>query len=303
MGAPFFWVFGIGMMLGACLHKGAALLTIGKHDHDKALALMENERATHIGLWPTTRQKLDHHVAVTGHDVSRIPAYAAAKAGRIDFGTPPGHNSLGMTETCGPHCGPPLEEFGKAVPASLAGSFGKPFAGIEYKVVDVETGKPVAPGEEGKLCVRSYSLMQGLYKLERHETFDEDGWLHTGDRVLLREGYLFFTGRHSEMIKTSGANVAPGEVEAALWAAPGVGFAIVIGLPDAERGEIVGAVLVPRPAMTLELAAIKAKVESLLSGYKQPRRYLLLGVDELPYLASGKPDKRKLKEWLIERGC
>jgi acyl-CoA synthetase (AMP-forming)/AMP-acid ligase II len=79
-----------------------------------------------------------------------------------------------------------------------------------------------------------------------------------------------------------------------------VGFAIAMGLPDRERGEIVGAVLVPRPGVTLDLAAIRAKVESALSGYKQPRRYLLL--DELPYLASGKPDKKKLKEWLIERG-
>ena len=302
MGAPFFWVFGIGMILGAAIHKGAAVLTIGKHDHDRALALMEAEHATHVGLWPTIRQKLDHHIAENKLDVSGIPGFAAAKAGRVDFGAPPGHNSLGMTETCGPHSGPPPEELGRAVAPSLAASFGVPVPGVEYKLLDVESGAPVPPGAEGQLCVRGYSLMHSLYKKERHETFDDDGWLHTGDRAAIRDGLLFFTGRHSEMIKSAGANVAPGEVEAALYAAPGVGLAIVIGLPDKERGEIVGAVLVSKPEVVLEVAAIKAKVETLLSGYKLPRKYLLLSADELPYLASGKPDKKKLREWLVERG-
>jgi len=61
----------------------------------------------------------------------------------------------------------------------------------------------------------------------------------------------------------------------------------------------VGAVLVPRPGAKLDVAAIRDKAGELLSGYKQPRKYLLLGEDELPYLASGKPDKKKLREWLI----
>src|SRR3546814_13970066 len=81
--------------------------------------------------------------------------------------------------------------------------------------------------------------MQGLYKQEREEVFDADGWYHTGDRGAFRYNCFFFEGRSTEMIKSAGSNVSPREVESEIELLPGVASAWVFGLPDAERGETV----------------------------------------------------------------
>jgi acyl-CoA synthetase (AMP-forming)/AMP-acid ligase II len=300
-GSPFFWVSGLGAVLSIALHRGSAVITLPRHDDETALKLMEREGATHMIMWGTVRQKLDHYVESSGRDISNIPAFVARRAGRIDFGVPPGHGSLGMTETWGMHSGPSVDML-QPLPPSMRGSFGIPFPCIEHRVVDPASGREVQPGEEGELWIRGYSLMHGYYKREDHETFDDEHWLRTGDRVLFRDGCLFYTGRYSEIIKSAGANVSPPEVEAVLMAAPDVGLAVVVGLADAERGEIVAAALLPRPGMDIDLAAVRARVDANLSSFKQPRRYLVLSDTEFPYLATGKPDKRALAAWLRERG-
>ena len=95
--------------------------------------------------------------------------------------------------------------------------------------------------------MRGASLMQGLLKVERADTFDADGYYHTGDGGHFdAEGNLFFRGRLGELIKTGCANVTPREVELALEALPGVLSAFVVGLPDPDRGETVAAAIVPR---------------------------------------------------------
>ena len=79
--------------------------------------------------------------------------------------------------------------------------------------------------------MRGYGLMAGFYKREREETFDADGWYHTGDRSYLEGDRVFFTGRYTEMIKSGGANVAPLEVETVLQSFPDVRYAFVFGMP------------------------------------------------------------------------
>ena len=105
-------------------------------------------------------------------------------------------------------------------------------------MVDPETGKTLGPGEFGEICVRGYSVMQGLYKVEREDAFDADGYYHTGDAGFFdAEGHLFFKGRLGEMIKTGGANVAPRELELLLAAMPEILAAHAVGIPHKERGE------------------------------------------------------------------
>ena len=94
------------------------------------------------------------------------------------------------------------------------------------------------------MLVRGYSLMLGLHKQERADVFDEDGWFHTGDRGLFRDGWFFFTGRQSDLIKTKGANVAPAEVEKAILAEEGVGPAFVFGVDHPVDGQEVVALVV-----------------------------------------------------------
>jgi acyl-CoA synthetase (AMP-forming)/AMP-acid ligase II len=137
-----------------------------------------------------------------------------------------------------------------------------------------------------------------MYKRERADVFDADGWYHTGDQGSFRDGLLFFTGRLGDMIKSGGANVTPREVEVALEAYPEVELALVVGLPDAERGQLVTAVLVPAPGAAVDVDEIRARLRKELSGFKVPRRFVLMTRDEVPWLPTAKPDKRKLVELL-----
>jgi acyl-CoA synthetase (AMP-forming)/AMP-acid ligase II len=139
-----------------------------------------------------------------------------------------------------------------------------------------------------------------MYKRERHEVFDRDGWYHTGDRGFMRDGYLFFTGRATEMIKTHGANVSPREVELALEGLPAVAQAYVFGLADPERGERVVAVVVPADPARFELEAVLEELRESVAAYKVPRQCVVLRDDEVPWLASGKPDRVAIHRLLAE---
>ena len=123
--------------------------------------------------------------------------------------------ALGMSETFGPWA---------AVP------------GFEARVVDPESGEVLSEGEEGEFQVRGYGLMQGMYKREREDTFEPDGFYRTGDVGYLEKGLVYFKGRLDEMIKTKGANVAPAEVEAVLNTQPGVRLSFVFGFPHDDYG-------------------------------------------------------------------
>lgn len=269
---PFFWVGGPQELLGA-LHSGAAIVTQDRYEIGRTLDLLERERCTIIMGWPALLEQLTAHpdfVArnLTGLEVRRTGANVISSRG-----DPP---NLGMTETFGKHQN--REWF-------------------DYKIVDHETGAELDDGEEGEFCVRGFGLMAGFYKKEREETFDQDGYYHTGDRGYIEDGTIFFTGRYSEMIKSAGANVAPLEVEQALQALPEVELAFVMGVPDPDRGETVAAVVVPAPESTLDVDTLSERLRAALSAYKVPRRWLVVDEAKVPRLSSGKPDKRSMRDW------
>jgi acyl-CoA synthetase (AMP-forming)/AMP-acid ligase II len=203
-----------------------------------------------------------------------------------------------MSETCGPHTAAATDEEDIDLPEELRGSFGPPVPGVEHKIVDPATGSPVPDGVEGEICVRGYSLMDGLYKRQRGETFDADGWYHTGDKGYFRQGLLFFTGRLTEMIKTGGANVAPLEVELAMQSLPGVRAAFVVGLPDPDRGQLVGCVICPEPDKQVDPAWLIEELRDRLSSYKIPRKIMVVPYDDAPWLPSGKISKPRIVEML-----
>ena len=205
-----------------------------------------------------------------------------------------------MTETCGPHM---IDRMEIDLPEQLRSSFGHAVPGIEHKVVDPETGRELPQGEFGEICVRGYSLMQGLYKLEREDVFDRSGFYRTGDGGYFDpDGVLFFKARLGDLIKTGGANVTPREVEAVLEAIPSIREAYVVGLPDPDRGQIVtAAIVLQEGSVTAE--TIRAKVKSELSAYKVPRDFHFCTHDELPFTDSGKIDKRTLVSLLAARAA
>ena len=136
--------------------------------------------------------------------------------------------------------------------------------------------------------------MQRYYRRSREECFDPDGWFHTGDMVCADvDGFLYFLGRRMAMIKTAGANVSPVEVEKAITRLTGA-EALVIGLPDAQRGQLVAAVIVTSENQPVDEHALREGLARDLSSYKIPRRIVAISAAELPRLSSGKVDGRQL---------
>jgi acyl-CoA synthetase (AMP-forming)/AMP-acid ligase II len=202
-------------------------------------------------------------------------------------------NLLGMTETGGPHT--MVEVPDTALPARHRGSFGIPLPGlVQHRIVDA-AGLDAPPGQEGEIQVRGHILMSGIYKQERHEVFDADGWYSTGDRGWFDDaGHLHFTSRASALIKTAGSNVSPAEVESVLDAMPGVLHSFVVALPHAVRGQVVGAAVVPVHGARLSAEVVLAHARANLSGFKVPTVVEVIAEAELPMLPTGKVDRQAL---------
>jgi acyl-CoA synthetase (AMP-forming)/AMP-acid ligase II len=125
--------------------------------------------------------------------------------------------------------------------------------------------------------------------------FDANGWYRTGDVVVVdADGFFYFRGRSGDMIKTSGANVSPLEVEAAIRDLTGL-TAHVIGIADDSRGQVVAAALRVPTDRVVNVDELRGELAARLSAYKVPRRILLLADDAVPVLASGKLDRLALE--------
>ena len=155
----------------------------------------------------------------------------------------------------------------------------------------------------GELWFRGPSLMEGYYGRERAEVFTADGWYRTGDLFRVDDdGFFYFLGRRGDMIKTAGANVSPREVEAALREVTGGLGALVLGLPDAERGQVVGAVVLAGPDDAPDLEQVRAA--TCARGCRRTRcrgASSCSGPTSCPCCRRGKPDQRRIIERFDER--
>ncbi len=146
-----------------------------------------------------------------------------------------------MTEAFGPYCGYPADT---DMPESAWGSCGRPFPGMEIRVVDVDDGAPVEPGTIGVIQIRGPHTLRGVCRRSREDLFTADGFYPTGDLGHLDDdGFLFYHGRSDDMFKVSGATVYPSEVEQALRIIEGVEGAFVTNVVG-DHGDRVGAVVV-----------------------------------------------------------
>ncbi|HET6810588.1 MAG TPA: class I adenylate-forming enzyme family protein [Acidimicrobiales bacterium] len=299
---PLCWVGGFSFTLLRAMTVGAAFLTQDVLEAGGALALMERERVTHVSAWPAVSKSLREHPDFATTNLASIRSgsfYDAVPADRRPADPGLAVTSLGMSETCGPHTFWYPEDEVHGAPEEYRGTFGHEVPGTEHRIIDSTTGAVLPPGEEGEVLVRGYSLMLGLYRKERAEVFDADGWYHTGDRGYFRDGWFFFTGRQSDLIKTAGSNVAPIEVEMCLMGLSEVKMAFVLGVPHPDRGQEVVALVVPDPEVPerppAELAELaRARARDQLSSYKVPRRIFVIGNEDVPWLTSQKADRRAL---------
>ncbi|MBR0646697.1 class I adenylate-forming enzyme family protein [Plastoroseomonas hellenica] len=175
------------------------------------------------------------------------------------------------------------------------GSCGLPLHGLLARIVDAE-GRDLDPGAEGELIVRGPNVMLGYHgKPEETARALQGGWYHTGDLARRdRFGFLTITGRLKEVIIRGGQNIAPAEVEEAIFQHAAILDCAVVGLPHEALGEVPVAFVVPRPGQEIDAAAIIAHCRTRLSAYKAP--HAIEVVAEIPRTGSGKVQRFKLKE-------
>jgi fatty-acyl-CoA synthase len=175
------------------------------------------------------------------------------------------------------------------------GSAGKASMHVELRLVGPDGGD-VPPGTDGEILVRAPSVTAGYWdEPEMTERLIVDGWLHTGDMGRFDEdGFLFISGRKTDMIISGGMNVFPAEIETVLRQHPAIAEVAVIGLPDEKWGETVCAVVEPAEGAIPDEADIIAFCTQRLASYKKPTSVRV--VDELPRTAVGKLKKFVLRE-------
>ncbi|TDC90232.1 class I adenylate-forming enzyme family protein [Actinomadura sp. 7K507] len=297
--SPFFWIGGFAYTLLGTLLAGATLACSRAAEPSGVLDVIERERPTMVNGYASSVAALAADPSFPRRDLSSI------RRGNLypimpDSALPadPGlrTNMLGTTE--GGSVVLAGRDNADDLPESRRGSFGRPVPGYEARIVDRETGADRPVGEKGELWLRGPALMRGYYGVERFDTFDDDGWFHTGDMARTDEaGHWYFLGRADDLIKTAGASVSPAEVQDAIRTATGLD-SYVFGLPDAERGQVVAAVLVtgdgPPPALRESLAPV-------LSPYKIPRVVRAVPVSRVPLRSSGKVDMNALAELFDDR--
>ena len=291
--SPWFWVGGFAYTLLGTLVAGARLVCSNAQAASRVLDVLERERPTMVNGFAQSVAHLPEDPSFSGRDLSSI------RRGNLYPILPrplqpadPGlrHGLLGMTEGGSVVLDAPDES---DLPEHQRGSFGRPATGFEARIVDSETGRLCPAGTIGELQLRGPFLMQGYLGRERHETFDPDQWFPTGDLFHVDEdGLYYFHGRAGSMIKTAGANVSPQEVEAEISDITGC-TAIVIGLPDPDRGQRVAAAVVS--AGDIDFEELRSSLRERLSAYKVPRIFLRLRQDEVPLMSSGKLDPRALE--------
>jgi long-chain acyl-CoA synthetase len=176
------------------------------------------------------------------------------------------------------------------------GTQGKPVPGNTIRIVDPDTGAPLAAGEVGEITIHGPGNFKGYWnKPEATAKTLRDGWVYTGDMGQIdADGYLTFIGRFKEMIKVSGYSVFPEEVETLLIKHPAVAQAAVIGVPDAEKGEVVRAFIVKKPGQDVDAAALVAWCRENMASYKAPREVRF--IDALPATGAGKVLRRLLRD-------
>ncbi len=297
--SPWFWIAGFAFGLIGTLVAGARIVCSNATDPAKVLDLIERERPTQTNGYAPVAARYAQDPSFAARDFSSL------RRGNLHAIMPPHiratdmdlrHNIYGMTEA-GSALTMSADETDQ--PEHRRGSLGELLPGFEARIVDPETRKDVPPGEVGELWLRGELMMEGYYGRPRSEVFDAQGWWRSGDLCRIdADGFFYIAGRLGEMIKTSGANVSPREVEAVLRLITGASECLVLGLPDAERGEVVAAVVV---GTSFDEAAVKAAVAGKLSNYKVPRRILPIEAGAMPMLSSGKVDLPALREWVRAR--
>ena len=299
---PLFHVGGQEVAFAICQAQ-VTNVSVPVFDPGLALALVDEERATHTVAVPTMLVGMIDHPDFASRDLSTLRSISSGGAvvppelirhieatlgARITV-------VFGQTESCGYISQTELDDDAELKAVTL----GHPLPQIEARVVDPVSGAVVPTGTVGELQIRGFNVMQGYHDMAEAtaETIVNGGWLRTGDLVTMdAQGYMRIAGRLKEMIVSGAVNIFPLEIEAVLAGHPCVAQAAVVGVPDRRWGEQAVAVLVPSAGATVDPAEIESWARERLAPFKIPKRWVV--VDAMPMTATGKVQKFVLREGL-----
>jgi long-chain acyl-CoA synthetase len=278
------------------LRTGAWMRLHPRFDIDRMLRHIESDRITVEMAVAPIALAIASHPELESFDLSSLrfimwgatpvsASIAETVTRRTGVGWVPAYGTTELPViACNPLSGPRFDAVGRPVP------------GVDLRVVSLETGQPLCPGEVGEIQARSESLMAGYLPAEATAEVFYDGWYRTGDVGWLdADGWLRITDRLKEMIKVRGFQVAPAEIETVLHGHPAVKDCAVFGVPDGINGEaVVAAVATHAPSNPAVASELTARVDAKLASYKRLSRVVF--VTDIPRLPSGKVLRRVLKE-------
>ena len=285
---PMFWTAGINTAMGSTLAAGGCWVMQESFDPGAALRLMAGERVTEPYSLPHQTAALEEHPDWSSTDLSSLRSVY----GKSAFSRHPTVNgdkgwnmpvAYGLSETCSA-----FASHRSDTPRDhLKASMGRLLPGNRLRVIDPDTGARLGPNEDGELAIAGPTLMEHYVKQPRDECLDAEGFFHTGDAGFFDEdGFLHWTGRRTEMIKTAGANVSPAEIEVALRACQPVKLARVVGIPDTRLGQVVVLCAVLKDGGDATAEDVHLFLRERLSAYKVPRHILFFQDGEIPMTSS-----------------
>jgi malonyl-CoA/methylmalonyl-CoA synthetase len=292
---PMFHVHGLFVAVNTALAAGCSMRLAPKFDLE--LMLTELPRSTVLMGVPTFYTRLLAEPRFTRAACRTMRLFISGSAPLLatvhrEFEQRTGHIILeryGMTETSmltsNPLNGP-----------RKPGSVGPALDGVEVRVVVEHSTAPLAPGQVGHIEVSGPNVFSGYWRRPdlRDSEFRADGFFRTGDiGVFDDDGYLNIVGRSKDLIISGGFNVYPQEIEEAINLHPGVCESAVIGIPDADFGEAVVAIVVADPSAELNVGALQESLRMRFASYKRPKQIHV--VDALPRNALGKVEKARLR--------
>lgn len=294
--APIFHVGAMALVLGA-LATGGRVVVLRAFDPTAVFDALEQQPVTFTFGVPAMLQAMTAEPRFASADLSKVlfmcagaPVPGALLAQYLEKGAQI-TQGYGLTESTAV-----VSLLESDLAQAKLGSAGMPYPLTAVQLRDPDGNVIDEPGVDGEIWVKGRNVVAGYWNRpeETAALRDEEGWLRTGDAGHFdAEGFLYITDRIKDMLITGGENVYPAEVEKVLAGHPAVADVAVIGTPDEQWGEVVTAVVVPKPDATIELEELQAYARQHLGGYKIPRR--LFTAEALPRNASGKVLKRELR--------
>ncbi|RLP28416.1 malonyl-CoA synthase [Mesorhizobium sp. YM1C-6-2] len=292
---PIFHTHGLFVAINVTLFAGSSMIFMPKFELDLILAALP-EATVLMGV-PTFYARLLQSSALDRERCAGMRLFVSGSAPLLadthkQWQARTGHAILeryGMTET-NMISSNPLEG------ERIAGSVGFPLPGVELRIADPATGKPLPQGEIGVIEVRGPNVFKGYWRNPEKTAmeFRDDGFFITGDLGTIdKKGYVQIVGRGKDLIITGGYNVYPKEIETEIDNLEGIFESAVVGVPHSDFGEGIVAAVVMQPGHAVTEAAILTKLKTTLAGYKIPKRVFF--VPELPRNTMGKVRKETLR--------